>query len=92
MIGKKSAFVLTGVLYALFFGSIFSAVALNILSHSHPFLKCLIIGVFLFSFYVVGVWVSVRKAELDKKIPTPSHELRRRRKEFYDWLDSQGRR
>jgi len=53
--------------------------------------KCLIVCVFLFSFYVVGMWVSVRN-ELNKKIPTPSHELRRRNKEFYNWLDSQGRR
>jgi hypothetical protein len=91
MIGRKSATRLTGLLYGLFFGSSFSAVALQIFPHSHPVLKCLIITVFAVSFYCVGVWVSTRE-ELNKKFPTPSHELRRRRKDFYDWLDSQGRR
>jgi len=91
MIGRRSAIYLTGLLYGLFFGSIFSAVALQVFPHSHPVLKCLIIGVFLVSFYFVGAWVSIRN-ELNKRIPTLSHELRRRKKEFYDWLDSQGRR
>jgi hypothetical protein len=90
MIGRKSAIHLNGLLYGLFFGSIFSALAL-IFPHSHPVLKCLIIGVFVVSFYFVGAWVSIRE-ELNKKIPTPSHELRRRKKDFYAWLDSQGRR
>jgi phosphotransferase system glucose/maltose/N-acetylglucosamine-specific IIC component len=30
--------------------------------------------------------------ELQKRIPISSQEHRRRKKEFYDWLDSQGRR
>ena len=42
--------------------------------------------------YFVGVWAAVdRPAELDKKIPVNSKELRRRRKQFYDWLTSMGR-
>ena len=32
-----------------------------------------------------------RPEELDKEIPISSHELRRRKKEFYDWLNTQGR-
>jgi phosphotransferase system glucose/maltose/N-acetylglucosamine-specific IIC component len=91
MIGRKSAIHLTGLLYGLFFGSIFSAVALQVFPHTHPVLKWLIIGMFVASFYFVGAWVAIRQ-ELNKKIPTPSHELRRRKKDFYDWLDSQGRR
>jgi uncharacterized membrane protein YccC len=54
MIGRKSAIHLTGLLYGLFFGSIFSFVALQVFPHSHPVLKCLIIGVFLVSFCFVG--------------------------------------
>jgi len=33
-----------------------------------------------------------RPEELQKRIPISSREHRRRKKEFYDWLDSQGRR
>jgi hypothetical protein len=33
-----------------------------------------------------------RPEELGKQIPINSKEHRRRKKEFYDWLDSQGRR
>ena len=32
-----------------------------------------------------------RPSELDKQIPISSKELRRRKKTFYDWLNSQGR-
>jgi len=33
-----------------------------------------------------------RPEELRKRLPISSKEHRRRKKEFYDWLDSQGRR
>ena len=33
-----------------------------------------------------------RPEELGKRIPISSQEHRRRKKAFYDWLDSQGRR
>lgn len=91
MIDKGTVGHLSGLIYALFFGAIFSALALHIFPHFHPALKCLIIGAFVFFFYFVGEWVAVRQ-ELNKKIPTPSHELRRRKKEFFDRLDSRGRR
>ena len=90
MIGRSKITQLTAVLYGFFFGSIFSGMALHIFSNAHAVVKCLIIGVFIFSFYLVGLWVSLQ-SELNKKIPTPSHELRRRTKEFYDSLNSQGR-
>jgi hypothetical protein len=38
-------------------------------------------------FYLAGVWAFLdRPVELDRKIPVSSKELRRRKKEFYDWL------
>ena len=44
-------------------------------------------------FYFVGIWAVVdRPAELNKKFPISSKELRRRKKEFYDWVNSLGRR
>jgi len=43
--------------------------------------------------YLAGVWAAVdRPAELNRKLPTSSKELRRQKKSFYDWLASQGRR
>ncbi len=43
-------------------------------------------------FYLTGMWVvAERSPELDKKILISSKELRRRKKEFYEWLDSQGK-
>jgi hypothetical protein len=56
----------------------------------------LVPGVLLFVlfwtiFYRIGIWVVVdRPTELRKRIPISGNELRETRKEFYDWLASQG--
>jgi hypothetical protein len=43
-------------------------------------------------FYFAGVWAVVdRLAELARKFPISSKELRRRTKAFYDQLSSKGR-
>jgi disulfide bond formation protein DsbB len=43
-------------------------------------------------FYFAGIWTMVeRPAELNRKFPISSKELRRRKKAFYDWHASQGR-
>jgi len=56
----------------------------------------LVLSIFIglwIAIYFAGVWVAVdRPAELNRKFPFSSKELRRRKKEFYDWLASQGRR
>jgi hypothetical protein len=42
---------------------------------------------------LAGFWTLVdRPTEPDRKFPTSSKELRRRKKGLYDWLDSLGRR
>jgi hypothetical protein len=42
---------------------------------------------------IAGFWALVdRPTAPDRKFPTSSKELRRRKKELYDWLDSLGRR
>ncbi len=50
-----------------------------------------VVSVFLVAWvasYFVGYWIMIeRPAELRKKLPTSSKELRRRTKEFYDSLD-----
>jgi hypothetical protein len=52
----------------------------------------LFVGLWI-GFYFAGVWASTeRRAELERKFPISSKELRRRKKEFFDWLASQGRR
>jgi hypothetical protein len=91
MIGNKSGARITGILYSLMFGTTCGALAYELSPQFHPVVKYLIIGVFVIAFYCVGVWAFTR-IESNKKLPTPSRELRKRNKEFYDWLDSQGRR
>jgi hypothetical protein len=52
----------------------------------------LMVSTFAGGVYLVGTWIMVdHPAELKRKIPISSKELRRRRKRFYDWLASQGR-
>lgn len=58
--------------------------------HTGPAL--LVITTLFLGLYFVGFGIQARRAELKKKIATPGKELRKRRKRFYDWLDSQGRR
>src|SRR5579872_1003594 len=43
-------------------------------------------------FMTLGWWWFFERPNAADKIPTSSKELRRRKKEFYEWLDSQGRR
>jgi hypothetical protein len=43
--------------------------------------------------YIVGLWImSYRMNELKRKLPISGAERRRKNREFYDWLRSQGRR
>lgn len=56
------------------------------------------VGLLLFiglsiGFYLAGIWVfTERIPELNRKLPISSTEVRRRRKEFFEWLNSQGPR
>ena len=51
----------------------------------------LITSTFAGGFYLVVSWVMVdHAAEVKRKVPISSKELRRRTKRFYDWLASQG--
>ena len=74
------AFVITSIVYG-FWPSIRIKLAL------------LFFAGFWTAFYVAGLWIFlVRPAELEKKFPLSAQELRRRRDEFYRWLDSLGPR
>jgi hypothetical protein len=90
---KKTTGRVWGIVLATSFGSLIAATIRGVwpgmpLALTFLTLVCLWIG-----FYFTGIWMLVeRPAELDKKFPISSKELRRRRKEFYDWVDSLGRR
>ena len=55
-----------------------------------PFIVSFI--VFAWVFYAFLEWFRKRPDEIATKVPTPSKELRSKRKAFHDWLASQGRR
>jgi hypothetical protein len=54
----------------------------------------LAIGILLGAgFFILGLWIfSYRIDQLRRKLPISGAEHRRRNKQFYDWLRSQGRR
>jgi predicted PurR-regulated permease PerM len=90
---KKTTGRVWGIVLATMFAPTITAILHNLrpeLPIALTFLTfvCLWIG-----FYFTGIWMLVeRPAELDRKFPISSKELRRRKKEFYDWVDSLGRR
>jgi cytochrome c biogenesis protein ResB len=90
MIGKKSVGNLVGAWYAAIYGALIMMVI-------YAYWPSMSIAVFLLlssavciAVYWAGRWIQARK-ELNKKLPMSSKELRRRKKEFYERLDSQGR-
>jgi hypothetical protein len=89
MINKKYQGPFLGVCYAIVFGS-FAVIGI------HDYWPDISIRAFLLlsggafiALYFAGRWVAV-KSEMNRKLPTSSKELKRRTKEFYNWLASQG--
>jgi hypothetical protein len=91
MIGEKNIVRVYGVLFAIFAPPA-TLILYRIWRNMPAWLAALILIVFLVVFYRVGVLYGNRPAEVRKNVPISSQELRRRRKRFYDWLASQGRR
>ena len=89
MIGKKSIGRLLGACYAAVFGTLIMGGIYNYSPHMSVGVLLPLSGVVFVGSYFGGRWIAIRNEE-NKKI-TSSKELRRRTKEFYDWLDSQGR-
>ncbi len=55
-------------------------------------LLAIFVGLWI-GFFVMGVWIMFYRAdELDRKLPISGAERRRRNRQFYEWLRSQGRR
>jgi hypothetical protein len=90
MIAKKSIGPLLGVCYGLVFGTFMMAGLHSYWPDMSVWVLIPLSAAFFVAFYFAGLWVHVRNEE-NKKLPTNSKELRRRTKEFYDSLDSQGR-
>jgi hypothetical protein len=90
MISKKSVGHLTGVCYAAVFG----ALIIGGIRNNWPDMSIAVLlslsAALLVAFYFAGRWIAVREEE-NKNLPTSSRELKKQRKEFYDWLDSHGR-
>jgi hypothetical protein len=90
MIGKKSIGPLLGLCYAAVFGTFATLGIHDYFPGLSTRVFVLLSGAAFVAFYCVGKWVHSR-GEQNERLPTSSKELRRRTKEFYDWLDSQGR-
>jgi len=90
MISEKNIVRLYGVLLAIF--AFPATLIIYRIWHNMPaWLIALTLIVLLVVFYFLGISYGNRPAEVRKRVPISSQELRRRRKQFYDWLASQGR-
>lgn len=89
MISKKSIGSLLGACYAAVFGTIITVGIHSYWPHMGVGVLLLLSGVAFVASYFGGRWIAIRNEE-NKKLPTSSKELRRRTKDFYDSLDSQG--
>jgi uncharacterized iron-regulated membrane protein len=89
MIAKRSIGPFLGACYAAVFGTFMMVGLHSYWPDMSIWVLVLLSAGFFVAFYFAGLWVHVRN-EQNKKLPTNSRELRRKTKEFYDWLDSQG--
>jgi hypothetical protein len=93
MFGKKNIGRFTGVLTASVYTALISGTVYGFFHRLRLGFLVLIFIALWGGFYLAGNWAAVeRSAELERKFPTSSKDLRAKRKAFYDWLASQGRR
>jgi hypothetical protein len=90
MIAKKSLGPLLGLCYGAVFGTLVIAGLHSYWPDMSVWVLVPLWAAFFVAFYFAGLWIHIRN-EKNKKLPTNSKELRRRTKEFFDSLDSQGR-
>lgn len=92
MIGKKTGGILFGVFIATVFAPLVT-LAIHDWFSLPPLITAIALLVLWIGFYLAVSWAeNERRSELDRKFPLPSKEHRKRKKEFFDWLSSQGRR
>ena len=92
MFGTKISGILAGVFVATVFAPLVT-LAIHSWVVLRPLVTAVVLLVLWVGFYMAISWaVGERRSELDRKFPITSSEHRRRRKQLYDWLSSQGRR
>ena len=92
MINKKNTGRLFGAILAATFGGLI-AETIRLWLGLHLAAALLVFIALWVGFYFTGTWMIIeRPAELDRKFLISSSELRKRKREFYDWVDSLGRR
>jgi predicted PurR-regulated permease PerM len=90
---KKTSGRVWGVVFATMFAPVITAILHNFWPELPIALILLTFVCLCIGFYFTGIWMLVeRPTELERKFPVSSKELRRRKKEFYDWVDSLGKR
>jgi hypothetical protein len=93
MIEKKNIGRLYGACLATMYSTLITGIVYGVLGGLRPTMVILVFVGMWIGIYFAGVWAAVdRPAELNRKLPAGSKELRRQKKSFYDWLASQGRR
>jgi len=93
MLSNKNSGRALGVSLAVIYASLITLVTHRLWLGLRPIIiSALFVGLCV-GCYFAGIWVvDERPSELNKRFPVSSKDLRRRKKEFYDWLDSHGRR
>ena len=92
MIGKRNIGRSYGVLMATIYATLVTGIIYGLWRLPIGWTLFVFVALWI-GFYFTGVWAAVdRPAELNRKLPVSSKELRRRKKEFYDWLGTRGRR
>jgi len=74
-----------GVVLATVFSIVVTLIAYRLFSGMNPLLMLPIFVGFWIGFFLTGVWIFTRE------FPITGAERRRKNKQFYDWLRSQGR-
>jgi hypothetical protein len=94
MIGKRNIGRIYGASLATIYATLVTGIIYPFWSGFHSFAAILLIFSALWiGFYAAGFWAAVdRPAEFRRKIPTSAKELRRTKKEFFERLQSQGRK
>jgi len=93
MFGKKNVGLFSGICLGTVAVGLFGVIFSGFLRSLNVVLAVLLVMGLWIGFYFAGVWATTdRSDELDRKFPISSSELRKRKKDFYDWLASQGRR
>jgi hypothetical protein len=91
MINRKNIGRIFGICLAAIYAPLILIGIYSDWSKVNVVLGFLLFGALSIALYWVGIWVELRD-ERNKKLPMSSGELRRRTKDFYEWLSSRGRR